>query len=327
MALKDLKPHKVSRDLRGYSVMFYGDIKTGKTTIASEFPKAVLFAFEKGYLALPGVYAENMNSWGDFIRAINELKDPETKEMFETVVIDTADVAFEYAEKYICDVNGVDSISKVPYGQGWPKSRQEFDMRLRRIVQMGYGLVLISHAVDKTFKNEDGTEYDRIVPTLPSGARLVASRMCDIVGYSRVVETEAGPKTYLFMRGTPRFEAGSRFAYTPDKIEFSYENLVKSIADAIDKQAEIKGKEHFTLERENAHQEVISALDFDEIVQQFNEIASFLVDKDANYYTPRILEIVERHLGSGKRVADCTRAQVMLVEIILSEVSALMQNG
>ncbi len=28
MSLLDLQPHKVSRDLRGYSVMFYGEVKS-----------------------------------------------------------------------------------------------------------------------------------------------------------------------------------------------------------------------------------------------------------------------------------------------------------
>lgn len=45
MSLLDLQPHKVSRDLRGYSVLFYGEPKSGKTTIASKFPRALLFAF------------------------------------------------------------------------------------------------------------------------------------------------------------------------------------------------------------------------------------------------------------------------------------------
>ena len=63
----------------------------------------------------------------------------------------------------------------------------------------------------------------------------------DIIGYSRQIDTEAGLKTFLFMRGTPRFEAGSRFKYTPDRIEFTYQNLVDAIADAIDKQAEEDG--------------------------------------------------------------------------------------
>ena len=90
MSLLDLQPHKVSRDLRGYSVMFYGDIKTGKTTIASKFPGALLLAFEKGYSALPGVYAKPMNSWSDMLKVLRELRQPELKEKFQTIVIDTA---------------------------------------------------------------------------------------------------------------------------------------------------------------------------------------------------------------------------------------------
>lgn len=44
MGLLDLKPHEVSRDLRGYSVMFYGTPKSGKTTAASRFPGSLIFA-------------------------------------------------------------------------------------------------------------------------------------------------------------------------------------------------------------------------------------------------------------------------------------------
>lgn len=45
--LMSLTPHKVSRDLRGYSVFFYGEPKSGKTTTAARFPEALLLAFEK----------------------------------------------------------------------------------------------------------------------------------------------------------------------------------------------------------------------------------------------------------------------------------------
>ena len=48
---------------------------------------------EKGYSALPGVYAKPMNSWGDMIKVLRELKDPAVKEKFETIVIDTARIA------------------------------------------------------------------------------------------------------------------------------------------------------------------------------------------------------------------------------------------
>lgn len=42
--LLNIQPHKVSRDMRGYSVFFFGDAKTGKTTAASKFPNSLLLA-------------------------------------------------------------------------------------------------------------------------------------------------------------------------------------------------------------------------------------------------------------------------------------------
>ncbi len=56
-----IKPHEVSRDLCGYTVLLYGQPKTGKTTTAAQFPQALLCAFETGYLAIPGVMAQPVN--------------------------------------------------------------------------------------------------------------------------------------------------------------------------------------------------------------------------------------------------------------------------
>ena len=57
-----ITPHQVSRNLKGYSVFFYGDPKTGKTTTAARFPKTLLLAFEKGYMAIPGIMAQPINN-------------------------------------------------------------------------------------------------------------------------------------------------------------------------------------------------------------------------------------------------------------------------
>ena len=171
--LLNIEPHKVSRNLKGYSVFFYGEPKSGKTTTDSHFPKALLLAFEKGYNAIPGVMAQPINKWSEFRSVLRELKKDEIKEKFETIIIDTADIAYDYCTKYICDNAkrpdgsfGVDSISDIGYGKGYGMVGQEFDECLRSIVQLDYGLVVISHATDKTFKNENGEEYNQIVPTL-----------------------------------------------------------------------------------------------------------------------------------------------------------------
>ena len=58
---------------------------------------------------------------------------------------------------------------------------KEFDECLRAIVQLDYGLVLISHAVDKTFTDETGKEFNKIVPTLVCVILLVIQEQFRIV--------------------------------------------------------------------------------------------------------------------------------------------------
>lgn len=332
--LLSLQPHKVSRDLRGYSVFFYGEPKSGKTTTAAHFPEALLLAFEKGYNAIPGIMAQPINKWSEFRQTLRELEKPEIKQKFSTIIIDTADIAYDYCTKYICDNAkrpdggfGVDSISDIGYGKGYGMVSQEFDDSLRKIVQMDYGLVLISHATDKTFKNESGEEYNQIVPTLDKRATNIVSRMADIIGYSRVVTTDEGDKTMLFMRGTNRYMAGSRFKYTPDYIEFNYTNLTNAIADAIDAQAKEEGNDYFTEERSNLYIPKETELDFDSLMSEFQDCVNRMIkaagESFEEKYSPRITQITEKYLGRGNKVSQCSREQVEALSLIVEDLKEL----
>ena len=330
--LLSITPHQVSRNMRGYSVFFYGEPKSGKTTTASKFPKHLILAFEKGYSAIPGAMAQPINSWSEFRKVLRQLKEPEVQAKFETIVVDTADIAYDYCEKYICANAGVDTIGDIGYGKGYTLVGKEFDEALRSIVQMNYGLVLISHATDKTFTDEAGKEYNQIVPTLGTRPRNIVSRMCDIIGYSRAVQDAEGhTSTKLFMRGTPRYVAGSRFKYTPDYIDFTYNDLVKAINDAIDKQAEEDGKEYFTEETTNLYVDTSKDLNFDDLMKEFsNIIANIPGSTDGNaetedgvkfrdYWQPRITQIIEKYLGKGKKVRDITLDQVEALDLIVTD--------
>lgn len=113
-----IQPHKVSRDLRGYSILFYGEPKSGKTTISSKFPKTLLIAAEKGYSAIPGIMAQPVNSWAEIKKILRQLKTDEAKKMFFTIAIDTVDLAYNFCEQYIANQNGVTTIADIPYGRG-----------------------------------------------------------------------------------------------------------------------------------------------------------------------------------------------------------------
>jgi hypothetical protein len=307
--------------------MFYGEPKSGKTTISSKFPGALLLAFEKGYNAIAGVMAKPMNSWGDFKKVLVELKDPEVKEIFQTVVIDTADIAYALCEKYICSresdaKNTYEQISDLPFGKGYKLAQQEFDECLRKILQMDYGLILISHSVDKTFKDESGVEYNQIIPTLDNKARLVCERTCDIIGYSRQIQTEEGLKTKLFMRGTPRFVAGSRFRFTPDYIDFNYESLVNAIADAIDKEATTSGNDLVTdAPMSKAHLNE-PQYNFEALMNEFQTLVGEIMSKTPSM-AAKITTIVDKHLGRGKKVGDCTPDQASLIDLIVFDLKKL----
>lgn len=331
--LLELTPHQVSRDMRGYSVLFYGEGKSGKTTVATKFPRHLLIAFEKGYSAIPGAMAQPVNSWSEFKKILKQLKSPEVQTKYETVILDTVDIAWDYAEKYICAINNVDSISDIPWGKGFKALDKEFDEALRAIVQLDYGLVLISHSQDKTFTDESGKEYNRIVPTLDKRPYNLAYRLCDIVGYARPMQDEKGEvATKLFLRGTPRFVAGSRFKYTPGVIDFTYDNLVSAITSAIDMEMAEVGSDLFTEEKENIYQDDTKKVNYDLLMDTFHQILddlknNYTEEEFKGYWAPRIVQISNQHLGAGKKIADLTRDQVEILDVIIDDLIELVGEG
>ena len=280
-----------------------------------------MVAFEKGYNAIAGVKAQPINKWSEFKQVLKQLRSEEVKQAFETIVVDTADIAYDLCEKFVCQREGVSNIGDVPYGAGYGMVEKEFDECMREIPLLGYGLVVISHAEDKTFTDEAGTEYNKIVPTLNKRARKVTLRMADIIGYSRGVEIEGAVKTLLFMRGTARFEAGSRFKYTPDRIELTYQNLVDAIADAIEKQESEDGATVVD-KKESIYKEQTN-YSFEDLMTEAQEIITELMtvenDEIKQQNTLKIVEIVERHLGKGKKLNQATNDQVDIVALIVSD--------
>ena len=128
-----IEPTVISRDLKGKYLLLYGKPKTGKTTMASRFPKNLLIAFEKGYNAIDGIKAVDINKWSEFRQVLRQLEKPEAQAMYDTITIDTTTIAYEMCEQFVCSQNGVQSIRDIPWGQGWTLAKKEFETCLRKI--------------------------------------------------------------------------------------------------------------------------------------------------------------------------------------------------
>lgn len=319
--LLSIQPHQVSRDLSGYITYVYGKAKVGKTTLCSKFPKSLILAFEAGYHALPGVMVQDITRWSEFKEVIRELKKPEVKETFSTIVIDTIDVAGALADKYICNQLGIDNIGDGGWtNNGWSRYKKEIEDCFRTITQLGYALVCISHDKDKTFKRKDGTEYNQIVPTAQASINNIVKDMADLYLYAALDEQTKTRK--LVVRSLDdSIDCGSRFKYMKNEIPLDYNELVKALNEAIDQEANETGNQFVT----NEKIEVVAPIkeyDYDGMMKTFQEMVGDLMSKDQSNAL-KISAVVEKYLGKGKRASECTPQQCEQLELILMDLNDL----
>ena len=310
-----IEPTVISRDLKGKYLLLYGKPKTGKTTMASRFPKNLLIAFEKGYNAIDGIKAVDVNKWSEFRQVLRQLEKPEAQEMYDTITIDTTTIAYEMCEQFVCSQNGVQSIRDIPWGQGWTLAKKEFESCLRKITMLGYGLVLISHIETRKEKTADDSEIEILAPSMPKRCYEVVNQIVDIIGYIATEwDDEGNSHRWLYTRQTPTVMAGSRFPYLAPKIKLGYQELVDAINEAIDKQRDIDGAT--VVDKLEKKQE--EELSFSEIREEASKIWAKLVNEDAAN-AEKILKKVEMIFGRKLKLSEITEDQKEPFFLVLLE--------
>ena len=320
--LKTLQPHKVSRDLSGYITYIYGPGGSGKTTFGSRTEKPLLLAFEKGYNAIPGIIPQDITTWGEMKQVLRQLDDPEVKDMYHTIVVDTVDIASQLCEKYICSQLGIENIGDGGWAtNGWAKVKREWETTFRNITMKGYAVVFISHSKDKTFKRKDGTEYNQIVPSCSTAYNEIIKNMSDIMGY---IDVNAGQRTLILRSPDESVDCKCRFAQIAPSIPFGYDYLVKALYEAIDKEAQATNNAYVTDERES----IVEGpnYNYDALMAEFEQIVGKLMTENQTYYAPRITQIIDKYLGKGKKVSDASRDQVELIYLIIDEIKNTLLN-
>jgi hypothetical protein len=316
-----IEPTVISRDLKGKYLLLYGKPKTGKTTMASRFPKNLLVAFEKGYNAIDGIKAVDVNKWSEFRQVLRQLEKPEAQEMYDTITIDTTTIAYEMCEQFVCSQNGVQSIRDIPWGQGWTLAKKEFESCLRKITMLGYGLVLISHIETRKEKTADDSEIEILAPSMPKRCYEVVNQIVDIIGYIATEwDDEGNSHRWLYTRQTPTVMAGSRFPYLAPKIKLGYDELVKAINEAIDKQRDLDGAT--VVDKLDKKQE--EELNFDEIRDEAQKIWAKLVNENPDN-AERVLKKVEMIFGRKLKLSEITEDQKEPFFLVLLEMRDMVK--
>ena len=316
----NIQPTVISRDLKGKFVCIYSLPKVGKTSLACQFPKNLLLGFEHGWNALAGIKPQEITKWADFKQVLRQLEQPAAKEMYDTVTIDTVGIAWQMCEDFVCAQNGVQKIGDVPWGGGYAACRKEFENCLRKITQLGYGLVIIAHVEKRVEKRADDSEVEILGPAIPKRAYEIVNQLVDIIGYIDVTWDEEGnSERYLYTRKTPTVMAGSRFKYLAPKIKFGYQELVDAISDAITKSEQLDGAT--VVDRQETIIE--EKLSFNDVRAEAGELWGKLIDIDPEN-SKAILKKVEMIFGRAMKLSEITEDQVDLFYLVVLDMRDML---
>ena len=310
--LMNLQKNKISRDLGIYMCYWYGNSKTGKSTLCAKLygDDALFICTEKGYNAL-NIFAVDLTSWNETNGLLRQLKDQNVKDKFKVIVIDTVDILYDLAISYILEINACNDLSDKPFGKLYSEVDKIFNNFLLEITRMGYGLALIGHAktqskLAKKGKNE--VESDYTIPSLARRGYQIVANMVDNIFYVTIDYDEEGNRVrVLKTRETSEFFAGSRFKYLPETILLDADVLKEEMQKAVDKEENTTDEKKDLFIKENK-------IDFEKVMEQLNVLVmdKFVPNDKLNI----VNKIVEKHLGLGIKVADATEDQADALQII-----------
>lgn len=307
--LNNIKPHKVVADAFNYKYVIAGRPKAGKTSLIhgivkekydGDLSKLLLVAFEKGYNALDGIYAQDIDEWTDFQELVDELVENKEEIPFKILAFDTVDVMGKLATEYVIrtqsrkDGKRYTAINDLAYGKGYELLEREMGDQIAKLDKAGFSLFFLTHDKDRQFETREGLKYDKTTLSLGGRVRDLILNMVDFIVFielsKELVKGVAEDRRYIYFRGDSGLEAGSRFKHVPNRIEYSYDGFIDTIEEAIlqeyggDDKAVEKAKKEQNKEKESK--------------------ASEFVDKVKNHKTPEELqsEILEIVTGLDKTI-------------------------
>ena len=238
--------------IRDKRILIYGDNSQGKTKQATRIDPdhTLVLATEKGYtataLAFPPI---DITSAKDFKQVVRELTDVKTLEEnlkdYHIVIIDAIDKLNDMFTTYVCGQNDVDKITQIPYGQGFVQVRTEIKDCINKLTQSGYGVIFIDHAetIDDYTDPVTGEEYSY---TIPKATKSKSGDIFkDLADFSIFLQNNGADEDGNVILSTAitsnrkNVFARSRFSKTKSSFEFTAENLVNVIKEAVHAEAEI----------------------------------------------------------------------------------------
>lgn len=222
-------------------IWIYGAPFSGKTTFADKAPTPLNLNTDGNvkYVTMPriaikdevtteGRIINRKFAWEVFKDTIAEL---EKGSDFETIVVDLLEDMYEYCRLSIFDKYSIEHESDSGFGKGWDLVRTEFLTVLKRLLNLDYNIILISHEdTSKDFTKKSGDKITSIQPNINEKVAKKIAGMVDIV--LRAVEND-GKYTLNFKTDEFTFGGGRLQGVTAKEIPSDWDALCEVYNEAI----------------------------------------------------------------------------------------------
>ena len=215
-------------------IWIYGAPFSGKTTFVDKAPNPINLNTDGNikYVTMPYVAIRDevkvegrqtitTLAWGLFKDTILELQKKDND--FDTIVVDLLEDTYEYCRLYMYDQLGITHESDDSF-RAWDKVRTEFLSTIKKLLNLDYNIVLISHEdTSKDIMKKGGDKVTAIKPNINDKVANKIAGMVDVVG--RVI-ADGDIRTLSFKTDEVVF-GGGRLTLDKKDIPLDWEELMK----------------------------------------------------------------------------------------------------
>lgn len=231
-------PENKRRTVNGVNhkkIWIYGSPFSGKTTFADHFEEPLMINTDgninfvtapyveiKDIVEVEGRLTKVTMAWEVFKNTVTEL---EKGSDFKTIVVDLVEDLYESCRLYMYKQMGITHESDDSF-RAWDKIRTEFLSTMRKLTNLNYNIILISHEdMSKDITKRSGDKITSVRPNVNEKVANKLAGMVDIVARLTVIE---GDYRINFKSDEVVFGGGR---INPDKKEIpnNYETFMKEV--------------------------------------------------------------------------------------------------
>lgn len=220
-------------------IWVYGQPFSGKTTFADQAPTPLNLNTDGNvkYVTMPRLAIKDIVTvegsqgrersnktfaWAIFKDAIDDL---ERGSQFETIVVDLVEDTYEQCRLYMYDKLGIEHESDDAF-RAWDKVRIEFLSTYRRLLNLDYNIILISHEdTSKDITKKGGDKITAIKPNITDKIANKLAGMVDIV--ARAVAETDDYRVLTFKQDEVTFGGGRLKGLTVKEVPLKWDELMK----------------------------------------------------------------------------------------------------